>query len=321
LKLDTLVLLARRRKTTLKAAHPGESIEHPPANQLGAESIGKAVIITGDDFGVSREVNAGIIRAYREGVLRGTSLMVAGAARDEAAAAARENPGLDVGLHLVLCRGHSVLPFDKLKGIVDTTGHFAENPVIAGMRYFFNRTIRTALLDEIRAQIDLHLELVGYLNHIDGHLNFHVHPVLADILLDLAAEYRVPCIRIPREPIITTLGLAREHFPRKVIEAVIFRALSRRTRRMLAARRIRTTDYLFGLHQSGNLTEDYVLGVIARLREGVTEIYFHPAIDASRTLPPAEAQHEVEILTGPRVREALSASDVRITNFAELARA
>jgi predicted glycoside hydrolase/deacetylase ChbG (UPF0249 family) len=189
------------------------------------------------------------------------------------------------------------------------------------MRYFFNRTIRTALRDEIRAQIDLHLKLVGYLNHIDGHLNFHVHPVLADILLDLAAEYRVPCIRIPREPIITTLALARDHFARKLIEAVIFRALSRRTRRMFAARGICTTDYLFGLHQSGNLTEDYVLGVIARLREGVTEVYFHPAIEAGVTPPPAEAQREVEILTGTRIRETLSANHVRITNFAELARA
>ena len=283
-------------------------------------SIGKAVIITGDDFGVSRQVNAGIIRAYREGVLRGTSMMVAGAARDEATWLARENPTLDVGLHLVVCRGTSVLPFDKLEGIVDSAGRFAENPVMAGMRYFFNRKIRTHLRDEIRAQIDLHLRLIGYLNHIDGHLNFHVHPVLADILLDLAAEYRVPCIRIPREPIITTLALARDHFGRKLIEAVIFRALSRRTRRMLAARGICTTDYLFGLHQSGNLTEDYVLGIIARLREGVTEIYFHPAIDAGATRPPSEAQREVEILTGTRIREALSANRVGITSFAELAR-
>jgi hopanoid biosynthesis associated protein HpnK len=304
----------------LKTASSGESIEHPPANPLSAVSIGKAVIISGDDFGVSREVNAGIIRAYREGVLRGTSLMVAGAARDEAVAIARENPGLDVGLHLVVCRGRSVLPFEKLEGIVDATGRFLESPVIAGMRYFFNRKIRTRLRDEVRSQIDLHLKLAGYLNHIDGHLNFHVHPVLADMLLDLAAEYRVPCIRIPREPILTTLALAHDHFTRKLIEAVIFRALSRRTRRMFAARGIRTTDYLFGLHQSGNLTEDYVLGVIARLREGVTEIYFHPAIDAGATPPSAEAQREVEILTGTRIRETLSANGVQITNFAELAR-
>src|SRR5208283_807717 len=51
----------------------------------------KAVIVTADDFGLSREVNAGVIRAHREGILTGTSLMVAGAARDEAAVLAHEN--------------------------------------------------------------------------------------------------------------------------------------------------------------------------------------------------------------------------------------
>ena len=70
----------------------------------------KRLIVNGDDFGFSREVNAGIIRAHREGILTSTSLMVAEAARDEAAALAKENPALDVGLHLVVCMGRSVLP-------------------------------------------------------------------------------------------------------------------------------------------------------------------------------------------------------------------
>jgi hopanoid biosynthesis associated protein HpnK len=280
----------------------------------------KSVIFTADDFGASPEANAGTLRAHREGVLRGASLMVAARARDAAAAAAREFPGLDVGLHLVVCKGRSVLPPARLRGVVDAAGRFAENPVLAGMRYFFNRRLRSLLADECRAQVESHLKLVGYLNHIDGHLNFHVHPVLADILLDLAAEYRVPCIRLPREPVFTTLGLARDNAARKLVEAVIFRALAARTRRRMTARGIKSTDWLFGLHQSGNLSEHYVLGIIARLRAGPTEIYFHPAADAGGTPPPAEAQREVEILTSPALAAALGAAGARVTNFAELAR-
>lgn len=237
----------------------------------------KEVIVTGDDFGLSPEVNAGIIRAYRDGVLRGTSLMVAESACAEAAAAARDNPGLDVGLHAVVCRGRSLLPPERLAGITGPASRFPDNPVLAGMRYFFNHRIRGRLRDELRAQIEAHLKLIGYLNHIDGHLNFHVHPVLADILLDLATEYRVPYMRLPWEPVWTTLALARDHAPRKLAEAVIFRSLSRRARRMMAQRGIGSTDCLFGLHQSGHLTEDYLLGLIKRLRAGSTEIYFHPA--------------------------------------------
>jgi hopanoid biosynthesis associated protein HpnK len=283
-------------------------------------SGGKAVIITADDFGVSREANAGIFTAYREGVLTGTSLMVAGAARDEAAALARDNPALDVGLHLVVCRGSSVLPPGRLAGIADGEGRFVENPVLGGMRYFFNRQIRSRLRDEIRAQIELHLKLVGKLDHIDGHLNFHVHPAILEILMECAVEYSVPCMRSPRESVFTTLALARDHAPRKLVEAIIFRALSGRARRLMEERGIRTTDWLFGLHQSGNMTEDYVLGVIEKLRTGVTEIYFHPAADAGGTPPSAEAQREVQILTSAKLRRALEAAGARLTNFAELAR-
>jgi len=280
----------------------------------------RAVILTADDFGLSREVNAGILEAHRNGVLTATSLIVAGAARDEAAALARENPALDVGLHLVVCRGFSLTPAAQMVGITNAAGAFPHNPVMAGMRYFFRRSIRAMLRDEIRAQIDRHLHLVGYLNHIDGHLNFHVHPVIADLLIDLMREYRVPCIRIPREPVFTTLALAHDHAARKLVEAAIFRALARRTRRMLAAAGVRTTDWLFGLHQSGHLSADYVAGVVARLRSGTTEIYFHPALDIGATPPAPAAQREVAILTSPRLRAAFTSADVALINFAALAR-
>jgi hopanoid biosynthesis associated protein HpnK len=280
----------------------------------------KAVIVTADDFGFSREVNAGVIRAHREGILTGASLMVAGAARDEAAALAHENPALDIGLHLVVCRGYAVSPAAARAGLTDQSGGFARNPTLAGMRYFFDRRVRTFLRDEIRAQIETHLKLVGYLNHLDGHLNFHVHPTIADLVLSLAKEYAIPCIRIPREPVLTTLALAHDHAARKLTEAVIFRTLARRTRRMLDEHGIRATDWLFGLHQSGHLSEEYVAGIIRRLRPDTTEIYFHPAADVGATPPPNEAQAEVGILTSTRIREALARAGARLTNFAELAR-
>ncbi len=281
----------------------------------------KQLIVNGDDFGLSAEVNAGIVRAHREGILTSTSLMVAEAASAAAAELARENPNLDVGLHVVVCKGRSVLEAGKLGGAVDAAGRFPENPVWAGMRWFFDGKMRAGLAAEIRAQFDRHLELVGRLDHIDGHLNFHVHPVIADIVVELAAEYKVGCVRLPREKVFTTLRLRRDHAPRKLVEAVIFRALSRRTRRMLRERGIKSTDWLFGLHQSGHLSEEYILGVIDRLRDGTTELYFHPAADIGGTPPAAAAQLEVEILTSPKVRAALDAHGVRLTTFRELAQA
>jgi hopanoid biosynthesis associated protein HpnK len=280
----------------------------------------KRLIANADDFGLSPEVNAGIMRARRDGILRSASLMVAEPAARAAAELAREDPGLDVGLHAVVCRGRSLLDASRLGAAVSASGEFMDSPVTAGMRYFFDRSMRAAMTDELRAQVERHLELVGYLNHIDGHLNFHVHPLFADILVNLAVEYKVPCIRLPRERVMTTLRLRRDHATRKLVESAIFHTLSRRTLRLMTERGLISTDALFGLHQSGHLSEDYVMGVIDRIRDGTTELYFHPAADIGGIPPSAAAQLEVEILTSPRVHNAIVRNGIGLITFADIAK-
>ncbi|MGO9056759.1 MAG: hopanoid biosynthesis-associated protein HpnK [Candidatus Binataceae bacterium] len=280
----------------------------------------KLLIVNGDDFGASAETNAGILRCHREGILTSTSLMVAEPAREEAAASAKENPELDVGLHLVACQGRSVLAPARLGALVDARAAFPDSPVKAGLRYFFNRRLRQKLVDECRAQIEAHLQLIGYLNHINGHLNIHVHPVILDILVGLAVEYRVPCLRLPREPVLTTLRLSSDNGGRKLVESVIFRSLSARARRMMVRHGIRSGDWLFGLHQNGHMTERYLHGLLARLPDNcVTELYFHPASDAGAQPPNPAAQREVELLTSPHLRDLLARHDIRLTTYGKLA--
>jgi hopanoid biosynthesis associated protein HpnK len=280
----------------------------------------KRLIVNADDFGLSPEVNAGIMRAHRDGILRSASLMVAEPAARAAAELAHDNPNLDVGLHAVVCQGRSLLDGARLGVAIGPSGQFIDSPVAAGMRYFFDRSMRAAMTDELRAQVERHLELVGYLNHIDGHLNFHVHPLFADILVNLAVEYKVPCIRLPRERVMTTLRLRRDNATRKLVESAIFRTLSRRTHRLMTERGLTSTDALFGLHQSGHLTEDYVVGVLDRIRDGTTELYFHPATDIGGIPPSAAAQLEVEILTSPRVHNAIVRNGIQLITFADLAK-
>lgn len=285
--------------------------------RIAPRRAGKTMIVTADDFGLSRAVNAGVIRSHRDGILTAASLMVTGAACEEAARLARDYPALGLGLHLVVCRGRAVLG-DKLARVADAAGEFARNPTLAGMRYFFDRRVRSLLCDEIRAQIELQLSLTGVLGHLDGHLNFHVHPIIADILAALIPEYGIRAIRLPREAVFTTLALARDHAGRKLIEAMIFRTLSRRARRIFGAAGAQSSDWLFGLHQSGSLSEAYLAGIIARLRNGLTEIYTHPSDDPDDEPGFAEIRREVAILTSPRIRAALASAQVELTSFAAL---
>src|ERR1700760_3328441 len=69
----------------------------------------KRLIVNADDFGFTSDVNEGIVEAHRDGILTATTLMANGAAFDHAVSLARETPSLDVGCHLVLVQGRSVL--------------------------------------------------------------------------------------------------------------------------------------------------------------------------------------------------------------------
>jgi predicted glycoside hydrolase/deacetylase ChbG (UPF0249 family) len=61
----------------------------------------RLLIVNGDDFGLARGVNEGIIEAHTNGILTSTSLMVLEPAASEAAALAAVHPELSVGLHFV----------------------------------------------------------------------------------------------------------------------------------------------------------------------------------------------------------------------------
>ena len=106
----------------------------------------RRLIVNGDDFGLSTQVNAGILHAHRSGILTSTSLMVTGPAWEDAVALAKATPSLSVGLHLTLVQGRAVLSPHLLPDLIDHEGNFSHNSTLAGLRYFFSRLRRSRLL-------------------------------------------------------------------------------------------------------------------------------------------------------------------------------
>jgi len=282
----------------------------------------RRLILSADDFGLSSGVNSGIMRAHRDGVLTDASLMVNGAACDEAVELARATPGLSVGLHLVLLQGRATLPPSAIPGLVDAAGMFRNSPVAVGFRYFFTPGLHLQLEREICAQLEKYLDTGLPLSHVDGHLNIHVHPTVVNILIRVAARYGIRAVRLPREPLDVSLRLDGRERLRKLAESLAFRRLTAFAAPRLAACGIRSPDQMFGLHQSGHVTEPYLLGVIDALQPGVTEIYSHASlVDAeARRWRPAnyESEGELAALTGPRVRAALSEHGIALTSYRAL---
>lgn len=274
-------------------------------------------IINGDDFGFSHGVNQGIILAHEQGILTSTSLMVTGDAAEEAIALARTHPNLAVGLHLVLVCGRSVLPPEQIPHLVDSQGNFSDSSLLAGLRYQFHPAAREELRQEIRAQLTKFQASGLPLSHVDGHLHLHVHPVVLQILVELAQEFNIRFIRLPAEELGKTLKLTRQDLLTKLLWSGVFAGLRRYGERLLTSQGISFAERVYGLLQTGNVTEEYLLGLIPQIQANLIEIYCHPAkFQTGEPLngPPGAGEAELAALLSQQVRELLTANGFELAN-------
>ncbi|NMG06384.1 hopanoid biosynthesis-associated protein HpnK [Brasilonema sp. UFV-L1] len=278
----------------------------------------KCAIINGDDFGFSHGVNQAILKAHKEGVLTSTSLMVTGEAFDEAVDLAHAHPTLAVGLHLVLVCGRAALPPSEIPQLVDSKGNFPYGPERSGLRYQFIRATHEELRREIRAQLEKFRSSGLRLSHVDGHLHMHVHPVVLRILVDLADEFGIRVIRLPHEELGMNLRLDRRNLLTKLVWAGVFGRLRRYGEGLLKSKGIGFAERVYGLLQTGCITEEYLLGLIPQIEANLVEIYCHPAVvrsGESLNGPPGAGEAELAALLSGRVGEMLAAKGFELTNF------
>jgi hopanoid biosynthesis associated protein HpnK len=270
----------------------------------------RRLIVNADDFGLSASVNAAVIRAHRDGILTTASLMVNEPGCDEAVQLARANPKLGVGLHLTLLLGHSASPPGKIPGLVNAQGEFSGSPVGVGMSYFFKRSLREQLRAEIHAQFEKFHATGLPLDHVNGHLHLHLHPVVFKILMADAEELRIRHLRLTRDCLGRSRRMATGRWSYRTSHAAIYEWLSSRAREPLRERGIRHAQITFGLLQDSHVDEAYILKLLPELPPGDSELYSHPSLD--------KFKHEFEALVSPRVREAVNRLGIELIRYQDL---
>lgn len=291
----------------------------PQDRQPGDSPI--QLITNGDDFGSSPETNAGIIEAFRAGILTSCSLMAAGEAFPQAVEAARIHKGLAVGLHLVTVMGQAVLPPSRISALVDANGGFRTDPTAAGLVYYFSAKARRQLADELEAQIERFLSTGLRLSHIDSHLHMHVHPVIFGITVELAERYGVRCIRVPRDDWRLSLRGDRKDLLARTAQAVVFRRLTASMGMTLQQKGFRFPRRVYGHFMSGRMDEAYVLTILHHLKPGSSEMYFHPSAagsDPLRNSAHAAGARELETVLSPRVAQAIRERGIRLITYEDL---
>lgn len=280
------------------------------------------LIVNGDDFGLSQSVNRAIIEAYARGALTSASLMINEPAADEAIGLARDNPGLGVGLHLVLVLGCAALGPEEIPHLVDSRGRFPDSPFRAGLKYYFHPAARRELRREMRAQFEKFAASGLPFSHVDGHNHLHMHPVVFSELVELCSEFNVRSVRVIGEDDISTHKriLGRVTVRERVICAV-FERLRRSAIQMLAGRGFAKPPRVYGLLQTGDMNEQYLRALLAEIESTDAEIYMHPlapdAVDEERRLNPG-GMEELAALLNPRVREVIAARGFRLATYQTL---
>ncbi len=131
--------------------------------------MSRILIVNADDFGRSRGINRGVVRAHEQGIVTSASLMVGYPGSAEAAEYARGREGLSLGLHVDL--GEWELVGGEWREL------YARQPPDA----------------EIESQLEEFRALVGAEpTHLDSHQHVHREEPVRSLLAELAEALSVP---------------------------------------------------------------------------------------------------------------------------------
>ncbi|MCF8224865.1 MAG: ChbG/HpnK family deacetylase [Bacteroidales bacterium] len=156
------------------------------------------LLIRGDDIGSFHAANVACIRSYTDGIMRSVEIMVPCPWYPEAVKLINRNPGLDVGIHLVLTSEWENMKWRPLTGIsslTDEKGYFF--PMVwANDRFPPERVFRESgwnmidLEKEIRAQIERAIKDIPKVSHITTHMGFaSADPSIDSLVGSLSREY------------------------------------------------------------------------------------------------------------------------------------
>jgi predicted glycoside hydrolase/deacetylase ChbG (UPF0249 family) len=269
----------------------------------------KYLAVNADDFGFTRDVNAGIVEGHRHGILTSTTLMANGVEFDDAVRLARENPTLDVGVHFVLVSGYSLL--DPSRALPRTVSELIQAIALRRIRVY----------DELRAQIVKIVDAGIRPTHVDTHKHTHLLPPVLDAVARLAEEFGVRWVRRPFDLPLTgspdevpwktravshAFGFVRGHFHRE-----------------LARRHCSTTDWFAGFQLTGRFGAQSVVHLLDHLPAGSTEFMVHPGyctaeLRAARTRLKESREEELRALLDPAVLEAVRRNGIELTPYGRL---
>jgi hopanoid biosynthesis associated protein HpnK len=290
---------------------------------------GKKLIVAADDFGLTHRVNEAIALACRNGIVTSASLLVTAAGFESAVQIARNEPNLDLGLHINFTEGFPVASPAKIPTLAGPNGFHYKHPVKLAAAIFRGKVQLADLELELRAQIEKALASELWLSHFDGHKHVHVLPAVYRIIRKLAQEYGIHAIRAPHERVPRVVSLftrnkgSRVQIVTQCVFGRLISAASFVSRVGKTQPGLFSPKYFYGIAQTGFLDLESFADIINDLGSGMHELMCHPGyVDDDLAKTPtrlrAQRERELELLTGSEVRGLLKQAGISLISFRDL---
>lgn len=246
------------------------------------------LIITADDFGLTRHITDSILEAADDGALNNVSVIANGGAVDYALAEYwKRSTRLSISIHLNLTEGLATDTVDRTKFLTDDDGRFRHSFVSLWCGYVFSlprkrRVIRSQIRDELSAQINKIRTILGddVVFRVDGHQHIHMLPFVFDELLKICKEFKISSIRIPTEPFFFAKPVS-VYFSPNIAKHALLNILGWRGRALARMAGVQANSFFIGVLFTGHMTKDAVESGLKRIikisnPDSSTEIIFHP---------------------------------------------
>jgi chitin disaccharide deacetylase len=289
----------------------------------------KRLIVNADDFGFTRGVNTGIVRAFKEGILTSATMMANGEAFAEAVELARAHPELGVGCHLAAVGGRPVAPARDIASLVESDGQLPRT-LTALMKKLVRGQVKVSDIErEFRAQVERIVQAGIKPTHLDSHKHSHTQPAVMQALARVAVEFGIPAIRNPFERVFALVRMGntartkRATYLKQYVMSAAVALHARRFRQIARKHGLQTPDCFFGVRLTGLLDAEAIACVLARLPEGTTELMCHPAVydeelERADTRLKQSRSRELDALIDPHVLRCIGEQGVQLISFREL---
>jgi predicted glycoside hydrolase/deacetylase ChbG (UPF0249 family) len=268
------------------------------------------LVVNADDLGLHPSIDAGILRAHREGIVTSATVLTTGRSAARAIAEAKAQH-LPLGVHLCLT---TLLPPaadpSRVPSLVPD-GRFRPRWPHVVAAWGLGRIRLEEVEIEFRAQIALARRLGAEPDHLDGHQHLHVLPGLARVVRAIALDERLP-VRWP----IARPSIAWLWRPGSALKTAGLAVLSQVARGQSAG--------LPGLgtFEAGALTEDRLMAIVSKLPPGDHEIGCHPGETADQ-VPEQPGwkygwEDELRALCSDRVRALIERRGIKLASYGEL---